>query len=91
MNLQDFFDTLDTRNLEQCDEELEMIEETIIQCRTAVRNEQCRRLLAEEIQRKTERSCKKTVQKQTFKLKKRRSFLNRATPYPLRSNVSIGH
>ncbi|XP_068678793.1 uncharacterized protein [Montipora foliosa] len=45
MNLQHFFNTLDDRNLEECDTELEMIEETIRQCRSAVRNEQSRRLL----------------------------------------------
>ena len=91
MNLQDFFNTLNARNLEECDTELEMIEETIRQCRTAVRNEQSQRLLADEIQRKTDINSKKTVQKQAFKLKRRRSLLNKATPYPLRSQDLIGH
>ena len=91
MNLQDFFNTLNTQNLEECDTELEMIEETICQCRAAVRNEKSRRLLEDEIKHKTDINTKKTVQKQTFKLKRRRSLLSKATPYPLRSQDSIGH
>ena len=91
MNLQDFFNTLNAQNLKECDAELEMIEETIRQCRAAVRNEKSRRLLEDEIKHKTDINTKKTVQKQTFKLKRRRSLSSKATPYPLRSQDSIGH
>ena len=91
MDLQHFFNTLDARNLEECDTELEMIEETIRQCRSAVRNEQSRRLLPIEIKRKTDINTKKAAQKQTFKLKRKNSLLNKAPPYPLRSQHSIGH
>ena len=44
INLQDFFDGLYGANLEECETEFDTIEDTIWQCRIAIRNEKSRRL-----------------------------------------------
>ena len=78
-------------NLEECEAEFDMIEDTIHQCRVAIRNEKSRRLLEDEIQRKTDKNTEKAIQRHAFKLKRRSSHLRKATPYPMQSEHSIGH
>ena len=90
MDLGDFFNNLDTADLKKCDEELEKIQDSITQCRNAVKYEESRRSLAEDITHKTNKNTEKTLKKYKFKLDQKESSLRRSSPYPLRSN-SIGH
>ena len=69
IDLQAFFNGLNTQNLEECEVEFDMIEDTIHQCRVAIRNEKSRRLLEDEIQRKTTKNTEKTIQRHAFSLK----------------------
>ena len=55
MNLREFFDNLHATDLKKCDEELEKIQDSITQCRNAVKHEQSRRSLAVEITQKTQK------------------------------------
>ena len=91
IDLQAFFDSLNDENLEECEREFDVIEDVIHHCRVAVRNEKTRRLLRDEIQRKTDADTEKKMKKHSFKLKRRAENLRKATPYPLLSKVSIGH
>ena len=91
IDLQAFFNDLNAKNLEECEAEFDMIEETIHQCRVAIRNEKSRRLLQDEIQRKTNKDTEKTMQKHAFELRRRRSLLRKATPYPMQSQDSVEH
>ena len=79
-------------NLEDAKEyTLQHLKATIHQCRVAIRNEKSPRLLEDEIQRKTNKNTEKTMQRHAFKLKRRSSYLRKATPYPMQSEHSIGH
>ena len=91
INLQDFLDGLDGANLEECEAEFDTIEDTIHQCRVAIRNEKSRRLLRDDIQKKTNKDTEKTIQKHAFKWKRRMSRLQKATPYPMQTDDSIEH
>lgn len=91
MDLEAFFNDLHAKNLEEYGAEIDMIEETIHQCRVAIRNEKSRRFLQDDIQRMTDKNTEKTMQKHAFKLKRRRSLLRKATPYQMQSKDSIGH
>ena len=92
INLQDFFDDLHGVNLEKCEAEFVAIEDTIQQCRLAMRNEKSRRSLQDEIIEKTNKDNEKTKQKLTFKQKRRWARLEEATPYPkIQRKDSIEH
>ena len=91
INLQVFFDDLHAKNLEECEAEFDMIEETIQQCRLAIRSEKSRRQMQDEIIRKTNENAKKTIRKQDFKLRRRHLRLRKATPYSTQSQGPIGY
>ena len=59
INLQDFFGRLCDRDLKECHEELQVVNEAIMQCTTAVKNEESRRELAQQIKDKADRDQKK--------------------------------
>ena len=81
MDLQAFYKDLGITNLEECEAKLDVIEETVHQCRVAIKNEKSRRLLQDQIVKMTEKQSKKTLQKHSFKLNRRVSRLRKATPY----------
>ena len=91
IDLRAFFNGLNNKNLEECEAEFDTIEDTIHQCRVAIRNEKSRRLLQDGIERKTKVDTNKKLQKHSFKLKRRSSNLRKATPYPMESQNSIEH
>ena len=91
INLEEFFNSLNARNLEECEAEFGVIEETIHQCRVAIRNEKSRRLLQDEIQKKTTEDHEKRIKKHSFHLKRRKSRLDKATPYQIPQQDLIGH
>ncbi|KAJ7390217.1 hypothetical protein OS493_026727 [Desmophyllum pertusum] len=91
IDLSNFLSYYNAKNLEEYGAEIDMIEETIHQCRVAIRNEKSRRFLQDDIQRMTDKNTEKTMQKHAFKLKRRRSLLRKATPYQMQSKDSIGH
>ena len=83
--------SLATADLQECDGKLEIIEETIYQCRIAMKNESSRQLLREQIVKMTAKQNAKTMQKHSFKLKQRGSRLRKATPNSLPESQSIGN
>ena len=74
IDVQVLHQNLPTTDLEECETTFETIEETIQQCRVAVRNEKSRRLLMEKIVKMAERDNQKTIQQHAFKLKKENHF-----------------
>ena len=54
INIEDFCTRLEGINIEECEEYLSKIEETIHQCKVAIKNEKSRRTLMFEIQKKTD-------------------------------------
>ena len=90
MDLQAFYKDLGITNLEECKAKLDVIEETVQQCRVAIKNENSRRFLQDQIVKMTEKQSKKTLQKHSFKRNRRGSRLRKATPYTLQESQSIG-
>ena len=90
IDIQAYYDNLGTTNLGDLENGLDKIEETVQQCRIAIRNEKSRRLLLDEIWRMTEKDSAKTMKKNDFKLKSRLLKLQRATPYQSPSQQSLG-
>ena len=90
MDLQAFYKDLGITNLEECEAKLDVIEETVHQCRVAIKNENSRRFLQDQIVKMTEKQSKKTLQKHSFKRNRRGSRLRKATPYTLQESQSIG-
>ena len=87
INIVEFYKSLEDVNIEQCEDYLHKIEETIIQCKVAVKNEKARRTLLIEIQKKTEKEHNKKKEKEEFKLERRVTRLRQATPYPSRQHA----
>ena len=79
MDIKAFYENLGVVAIEGCEEYLLTVEETIQQCKVAVKNEK-----SYEIQRKTEEQQRKMKEKEEFKLVRRVTRLQRATPYPIR-------
>ena len=91
MNVVAFFDNLGKNSLFESSAELDAIEETIHQCRVAIKNEKSRRILQDKITRIARKYDEKTMKKHHFKMKRRQNNLEKATPYPVQSPASIGH
>ena len=79
MDIEAFYENLGVVAIEGCEEYLLTVEETIQQCKVAVKNEK-----SYEIHRKTEEQQRKMKEKEEFKLVRRVTRLQRATPYPIR-------
>ena len=77
-----FYANLGSSNLEQLEAEMDVMEEVLNQCRIAIKNEQSRRSLQDQIILLTERQTRKADQKRTFKMSRRAARLVEATPYP---------
>ena len=69
MNIGDFYKSLNEINIGGCEEYLHKIEETIQQCKVAIKNEKSRRTLLFEIQKKTQEEHKKRKKKKNSSLK----------------------
>ena len=67
MDLQAFYKDLGITNLEECEAKLDVIEEIVHQCRVAIKNENSRHFLQDQIVKMTEKQSKKTLQKHSFK------------------------
>ena len=89
MDIEAFYENLGGADIEGCEEYLCTAEETIQQCKVAVRNEKSRRALAYEIQRKMEEQQRKMNEKEGFKLTRRVKRLQRATPYHTQRQASM--
>lgn len=79
-----FYTDLGSSNLEQPEEEIDVMEQVLNQCRIAIKNENSRRMLQEQMIKLTERQKKKITQQHKFKIKKREARLTQATPCPTR-------
>ena len=87
INIDEFYKSLEEINIEQCEDYLHKMEETILQCKVAVKNEKARRTLLIEIQKKTQKEHNKKKEKEEFKLERRVTRLRQATPYPSRQHA----
>lgn len=70
-----FYTHLGSSNLEQLEEEIDVMEQVLNQCRVAIKNENSWRVLQEQIIKLTERREKKITQQRKFKIKKREARL----------------
>ena len=68
MDLQAFYKDLGITNLEECEAKLDVIEETVHQCRVAIKNENSRRFLQDQIVKMTEKQSKFTLTEQEKRL-----------------------
>ena len=89
VDVPDFCSTLYSANLEQLEANIDVMEEVLSQCRIAIKNEQSRRLLQEQIIKFTEKQTQKDARKQRFQLKRRAARLVEATPYPMTRQPSV--
>ena len=87
MNIGDFYKSLNEINIGGCEEYLHKIEETIQQCKVAIKNEKSRRTLLFDFQKKTQEEHKKKKEKEEFKLERRVRRLRQATPYPIKQGA----
>ena len=69
INIEEFYKSLEDVNIEHCEDYLRKIEETIIQCKVAVKNEKARRTLLFEIQNKTQKEHNNKKKKKNLSLK----------------------
>ena len=70
--------------------EFDVLEEGIQHCRRAIKSERSRRDLQHQIEVKTRKSNEKKMKEQSFKHNRRAERLTKVTPYPLRSQPSLG-
>lgn len=80
-----FYNRPQTTDLKEGEAELDFIEEIVQQCRIALKNENSRRLLKEQIERMTNKNIEETMRKHTFKLKRRGERLRKAAPYTVQT------
>ena len=82
MDIPSFYANLGSSNLGKLEAEKDVMKDVLNQCRIAIKNEQSRRLLQDQIILFTERQTRKGDQKRRFKLSRRAARLVEATPYP---------